>query len=109
MESREGRIEREEECRVGKEGWRGRRRNGGWKRRDERRKKGWREKGGMERERKDGRGKGIAPPIGCLSTKSGGGFAGRGRGGAEDCWGAEVGAREAAGPPPAAILWQYLP
>lgn len=63
----------------------------------------------MERERKDGRGKGIAPPIGCLSTKSGGGFAGRGRGGAEDCWGAEVGAREAAGPPPAAILRQYLP
>lgn len=63
-------------------------------------KEGWREKGGMEGERRrDVGGKGTAPPIGCLSTKSGGGFAGRGRGGAGDCWGAEVGAQEAAVPP----------
>lgn len=62
-------------------------------------KEGWREKGGMEGERREGGGKGTAPPIGCFSTKSGGGFAGWGRGGAGDCWGAEVGARETAGPP----------
>lgn len=60
---------------------------------------------------REGGGKGAAPPIGCLSTKSGAGLERRGRGWAGGCWGAEVGARAArrAPPPPAAILWQCLP
>lgn len=50
---------------------------------------------------KEGGGKGAAPPIGCLSTKSGAGFEGRGRGWAGGCWGAEVGVigRFAGSPP----------